>query len=344
MRTRLVMAGGVLALALFGGCKDERTVSEDDAPAEQAKTECRLLFDCGCEPGYATEGECVETRTPEYEQQWAAGRASGLTWDGSCLGTALDALDELGCQAPEVQPPGEENPDFEQDECERPCLPYHGDVELGAPCTPVSNDGFSNCAQGLFCFDGVCADPCALFDASLAEGEACRSGFEVLGNCAEELVCDAGGSDTCIALPGPGQPCPQGACAEGSWCQQIVTDTMCVALLANGGECNADEECISAYCQSDVCADVPEEGQPCTDRCTGALFCDAGTCSAGAAAGESCEARPCAFGLLCLEGVCDVGPGEGEPCADGQCAIEYVCGGDSICAARDAIVCSLFAF
>jgi hypothetical protein len=332
--------GVVLGLALVAGCKDGRTVDEADAAAEQAKTECNLLFECGCEPGYVDEAECVQAREPQYEGLWAPAREAGLTWDGRCLGAALDALDELGCRPPEIGPG--DGQDLDEDAaCERPCLPYHGDVELGAPCSNVGGNVFSNCAQGLFCAESVCVDPCDLFANAIAEGEPCRDGFEVLGDCAEGLVCDAGASDTCIALPGPGQACPQGACAEGSWCQQIGTDAMCVELLPVGGECDDGRACASAYCQAGTCADVPAEGEPCTDLCADALFCDGGVCSRGAAAGESCETRICEFGLVCLSGVCEPGPGEGEPCAEGQCAIDFTCGPEGTCEPREAIVCSL---
>ena len=328
---------GLSMTAIFA-CNGERTVSEEDAPREQAATECRLLFDCDCEPGYETEQECTEQRQDTYESQWGILRASDLTWDGSCLGAYLDELEGQGCAPPDLD---FDQDDFDDLECTAPCLPYHGNVGLGDACQVYSGVGFSNCAQGTVCFNEVCVDPCAGFDEGLAAGEACRDGFEVLGDCGEGLVCDAGGSDTCIALPGPGQACPQNQCAEGSFCQQIITDTMCVAQLPNGMACNDAEECIGGHCIQGSCSDLPQGGQPCAGECAEGFSCESGVCVAPAMEGQPCSTVSCDVGLVCVDSFCMAGPSEGQPCLEGQCAEAFMCGPEETCVPRRAAVCDL---
>lgn len=91
------------------------------------------------------------------------------------------------------------------------------------------------------------------------------------------------GSDTCQPLPGLGEPCPNAACAEGLWCQTIISDSSCAARLGPGSR---DEACLSESCSGGECSggggvlDRPGPNETCAGPCIDELVCAGGTCVA----------------------------------------------------------------
>ena len=75
-------------------------------------------------------------------------------------------------------------------------------------------------------------------------------------------------------------------------CDQFV-----VPLVAEGGTCSNDFECVVGRCLAGKCAALPAAGAPCTDdgKCATGAVCDAtATCIATRADGE-----PCTQGIQC---------------------------------------------
>jgi hypothetical protein len=223
------------------------------------------------------------------------GEQSGLTFDGSCLGAIVDALDDRGCG----QNPS--NDDDDDDECERPCLSYHGDGGVGQGCRDYGS--FSDCAQGLFCqitecFEdpcmGVCADPCRRAEA----GEPCNNTA-----CIDTLVCDYE-NDRCVGGPGPGDECAVYGCAVGSICD--FNDMLCKRLGDEGEACVLGQCASELFCITDpldptmgTCRGPADNGAPCMGhvQCK-SLNCPAGFCKAQPGKGDDC-AGTCASGLDC---------------------------------------------
>lgn len=83
----------------------------------------------------------------------------------------------------------------------------------GQPCT--SDDA---CTSG-WCRQSVCGGPPKLGDPCSFDGE-----------CGDALACDGA---ACVALPGPGQPCPDFRCAPGSSCRD-----------PNEQDANLDYQCV----------------------------------------------------------------------------------------------------
>jgi hypothetical protein len=132
----------------------------------------------------------------------------------------------------------------------------------------------------------------------LNEGDACDG---VTNPCCGDLVCDVGGSDTCV---------------QAAVC--IGEDGSCGVLTAGGpaAECCADLECVDDVCIpfQTPCADV---GEACSDL-----------------AGAN---PPCCDGLICVQGFCEVPEpkcvvegatcgGKGDPdCCDSLECVEGTC-------------------
>jgi hypothetical protein len=254
-------------------------IPENDLPEASAATLCELLFGCACENvAHPDEATCVETWRETTSADQLAAQEAGLTYDAQCAGNLLAMAEANGC-APQVE--------FD---CSSVCAAYHGQQGPGEPCTvPVANQpSWSDCAQGLWCF-GTCEDLCGVPQDSLGEGDACRDeDGQPLGQCDFEanLFCDFT-SNTCIALPGPGEPCYAGElCAAGAMCDWSGTDATCVPLPGEGETCTF--LCASGfYCDivdgsEGSCVGLPGEGQPCSPQgqCAADYFCDGDVCEA----------------------------------------------------------------
>ncbi len=166
------------------------------------------------------------------------------------------------------------------------------------------------CAPGLNCVDGVCAD-------GSPRGATCNGDWD----CADGLACEsyAGGSDTC-------QPSAEiyGVRAEGETCKET-------------GHCQA-----SLYCnhrgEIPVCAKQQQEGEECwsstspADACAPGTHCnipsasEAGICVVDGALGSPCDPfvlYECGEGE-CIDGTCQSQIPLGEPCsADDACYSGY---------------------
>lgn len=156
-----------------------------------------------------------------------------------------------------------------------------GHARLGESCEHARCDPGSFCdAAMLTC---VALAPAGAFCGSPAE---CRYGLD----------CDPGG--TCVALPGPGQPCT-GACRdEGTTCS--ATTGTCVKVGLAGAPCASSEDCSPVYrCDATRhCSAGLPLGSPCTAgvACAGdRAFCDVpdgavtGSCVLPKANGQPCQ-------------------------------------------------------
>ena len=153
-----------------------------------------------------------------------------------------------------------------------------------------------SCAGGT-CTAGVC---CLLTGATCAftgEGECC------VGACIQ-------GVGICGFIP-TGQLCTPGhdaECSSGS-CRPFDVGSFCDPNGA-GGTCRVNDDCVTALCQSGVCACAPASGS-----CGTAADCCNRPCYNGV-----CQFIP--TGQICL-------PGHDADCASGTCVpvdTGYVCG------------------
>jgi Dickkopf N-terminal cysteine-rich region len=107
-------------------------------------------------------------------------------------------------------------------------------------------------------FDSSGGEVCeAMFAGTVAAGQACAGDFEcVQGNYCQGLGAP-GSQGMCAALPGANEACPDGQCADGTYCKSGT----CAALEANGQGCEEPENCQSGYCDASaspaVCAEAP---------------------------------------------------------------------------------------
>ncbi len=120
-------------------------------------------------------------------------------------------------------------------------------VSLGKPCGEDQDHAQSaenECQDGLVCagfarkplHPGVCSAP-----GEVSAG--CTPGSDLNG-CAHGLNCSNG---TCVMPPGPGQSCFNGACLDGAYCDGAGH---CQALLADGGGCTQNEQCLGRNCDA----------------------------------------------------------------------------------------------
>lgn len=213
---------------------------------------------------------------------------------------------------------------------------FEGQVAPEEPCmiNEECMGGLSRCGFDPTCADACCPGACRYIDGPMDIGEPCNATI----TCVRGATCDQG---TCVALPGPGEPCDGSLCAAGSGCSY---DTFtCVERGPVGAACVFDEECVtSAYCAlnntctamvdtdepcdddracirvSDTCKDgrcrsPADPGQPCAYdwECVGWAFCHDATCTAYRGLGESCvdgfqSPQRCYGGLYCTAGACAV--------------------------------------
>jgi hypothetical protein len=248
-------------------------------------------------------------------------------------------------------------------------------------------DDWLGCAEGLTCSGGMCTS----FDFGLGLGEECEFWFdcggecttclpdpdsglrvcqirgglndtcEQYGDCADDLVCDAGTckgaaeGEYCYTMPCLGEafcasPCwafdgqetacnNSGSCvyfAGDGFCEPVAggpSDYVCRPYVAEGGACVPNgyvSFCdYGTFCNAEgVCVALAVEGEHCSEDgagdplCWGVFDCRSGVCVA-----------PCQVEQDCGDGeMCDVFAGECVPLPEGTCATDAQCGPNEYCA------------
>jgi hypothetical protein len=160
---------------------------------------------------------------------------------------------------------------------------------IGDPCTSL-------CEDGAYCgADSTC-------HALLPVGASC----DMVSLCGRALYCaglSGTGSGVCTPLPHEAEAC-EGSCAElGTICNGT-----CVAAGLAGDPCELAYDCSELYtCTGGVCGDYPSLGMACTTECSGASFCDDGTCveqqanGADCLYGEACKTHYCGDAGVCAD-------------------------------------------
>jgi hypothetical protein len=120
-------------------------VEPTEALSSYAAMACGLSEDCGCESG-CSDGEEGLLALHDYFTQ------AGYAFDCECLDERRAWVVSLGCE-PQSQIPMQEI--FGCGVCGF----WVGDKTEGEACS--GEPGLEGCAQGLACFDGVCASTCA---------------------------------------------------------------------------------------------------------------------------------------------------------------------------------------
>lgn len=309
-----------LSLVLTVGCIDH---DERPDPAELRgliETHCERAEACSCDAGNVA-ATCSDDLTDRWNTRVREGEERGLTFDSECFATLSADVENTAC----------EWINNSEQLCTRYCAVYYGVLQAGDACSSFDSL-VSNCAQGLTCSDGVCAEPCAALSGR-TEGEPCATqdvgryddcaiglscdnqtgvctALSVEGDlcsggndCGLDLVCDQD-SQRCVAAPGEGERCDFGVCADGLDCAWQSDD--------------------QRYCQARAL-----EGEPCTERrCSEELICNqASTCQVRPSAGSPCVYGECALGATCdfETDLCRELPLEGEPCLFNDCDFGLWC-------------------
>ncbi len=161
------------------------------------------------------------------------------------------------------------------------------------------------CEEDLECLPGL---ECymSVCTALPGEGQAC-----VQGDCAEDHFC--GVDDLCHGYRAAGQPCPEGdyACDDDLYCDSR-SDT-CAPYLGSGGDCaHASYACDDdLYCSpaSQTCRPYPGAGQSCDDSggdCADDHYCDAAqVCQPQKGDGGSCSEDEQCLSWDCFDSLCE---------------------------------------
>lgn len=233
---------------------------------------CEQIVGCTCRaPTYASVDECLTAVDAAVDAARQSAEIEGLQFEQGCYDEQLARIaGDLQCRTPS------EIDLTELISCPL-CSVVHGDKAAGATCTAFQYG--SDCADGLVCISvngntGVCTDVCN----ALAAGAVCvrEEGDQTfIDDCAEGLRCD-------------------------------LTSRQCAPLLADGGLCSADADCVGGYCDSTgACTPARGEGQACdAGRCGEHLVCEMDACVAAPAEGQACPAFVCAAGSSCTDGTC----------------------------------------
>jgi hypothetical protein len=288
----LAVITSLIGASLFSGCKP----GARDMCERYAVAYCKFQYQCcnareraqligfGGVTEHSSEEECVEERQrvlcsllAQYEDAERGGR---LEWDyegsNECLGAVETAANE--CSAEDFL-----SFQFGADGCAL------GELTSGL----VEND-----------------DTCFLSD-ECADDEALCTPEETDP---DEIVVTAKG--TCTPPPGVGDECPDGFCRDGSFCDVAVDPNVCVPLLDEGEDCDADLQCLTSNCEGAVCSAKRDNDAQCTSP---------GQCASG-------------FCDYYDTFTCQPLQGDGEPCADddecagGECNLN-----DNTCGAPDNI-------
>jgi len=189
-------------------------------------------------------------------------------------------------------------------------------------CTVALENGDA-CTLDAACASGFCARDsmlCATDARPLADGETCISNIDCVSQ-----AC----SNTCYTQCSESDECDTGEYCD--WQSQ-----RCQPLLENGSSCEADEDCVSAYCnRDDVCVTKPEIGDPCSgfSDCYPLGYCSGNVCTARKTPGQSCDRQDsCLEPYVCLEGSCKLPNLRCEPAPLGEgCTYFRFCADGAYC-------------
>lgn len=245
-------------------------VPEGQAASTMAAYACMAWVGCTCDVlGAQPVPSCRHGLNMSYEYLQSEADAHGLEYDGHCLAQHVADLAAIGC---------DDMPAMEDWSVTGPgrCAIWHGTKGLDDDCVSLGH-GISDCAQGLACWAGRCADPCA----AESVGERCGKVFDFA--CAANAVCV---SDECVDRSPPaeiGASCESGECVPGAFCRQLCPAEECtyecIEARDDGVLCNLDAECKSGFCAEGACATGPVTGEPCVaERCFEGRECVDGIC------------------------------------------------------------------
>ncbi len=291
------------------------------AVASLATTQCSFIDSCACDNEVA-QGDvesCEDAMTLKWQDRLDVGLSRELTLDMACLDSTLARMQAQECRWP-VSSIGHV--------CESFCAVYHGDLPLGSACT-AHDAQVSDCAQGLACVGGSCAEPCNVL-TGLQIGDTCRN--EEFGqpfdDCASGLSCDWD-TAACFQAARVGESCQNTQCADELFCDW--QSDQCRAPATEGQTCNEFPCADPLFCDWDanVCRSRAKIGESCLGvPCEEDSSCGpADLCIARPGIGESCQSGPCAEGVLCDWNTerCVAPPQADSPCLFGQCADETWC-------------------
>ena len=227
-----------------------------------------------------------------------------------------------------------------------------GTVDQGAACEIGSVCASNNCETSEAGTCGTCGSPAPGDEDPVAEGGSCvdhaDGGWRVLP-CADGLVCEQDGSETCVGLAGAGEECGlgfkhcAGSCGFSCSAQDNERGT-CVPRPGAGEACGAGPTSY-VYCQPGLTCVMPVNADG-----TG---WDEGHCQPHAAAGEGCSVSAsiydgtpaylaAAYGYqpsgglsaggtlpACAPGLDCLAPGDGD---EGTCGTATSCNGAFGCA------------
>lgn len=262
------------------------TTGDEGEP--DAAAVCAVWLGC-CTTQYADSAQCEAMVEARHAQLVDQQQTYGLIYDPACLEQQL--LEQAdGCPGGATRPA-----------CGR-CLLLHGDNAVGEACD-AGKYGSAECMQGLECRLGVCTDTCP----PRGMDEVCAEDGDIFATCAEGLVCDHGGSNTCVPRVAIGEACkPNVPCEAGAYCEPMMS--VCAAQLGPDAMCTGDAACadgLTCEVQSMLCKPVPQAGEACQAVCAAGFYCEAGTCAAELPEGAACAAdEACAGDLACVDQVC----------------------------------------
>ncbi|HEX6838894.1 MAG TPA: hypothetical protein VF334_20085 [Polyangia bacterium] len=190
-----------------------------------------------------------------------------------------------------------------------PCA-YTIDPTTNMPTTPLKLECDTSTGQ-LYC------DPTSMTCAALpGSGQTCLMQPlppGVFSQCAQGLVCDTGGTNTCRGPGMVGDDCTRIACDTTLYCDRSVTPNTCKTLPGLGEQCTQNFQCARPYfCNTQtgtppyLCAQPAQLGESCqTVPCDPTtLYCDTTTtmrtCKSKLPAGSTCTQSN-----MCLSGFCN---------------------------------------
>lgn len=234
-----------------------------DPREDHAEKICTAVLACECTvPPFADMGTCVAEIVGEFEEAEAKAAENGLVYDETCAAKVAAAYPTADCKYPE--------PSVTCDLCQV----VSGQRQVGDECTWYVYG--SDCAPNLVCLNSTCYAPCG----QTGEGQPCVPA-STINMCAEGLHCP-NETQTCVKLPGEGEPCPYFECADGFTCGAGV----CTTPLGEGENCEAVCCGDGLYCSheegGEVCkpriaggkACSPELPSSCVERCVDGFDCD----------------------------------------------------------------------
>lgn len=190
---------------------------------------------------------------------------------------------------------------------------FVGRMTANGPCMSASEcAGLAVCGFNPNCTDACCVGACRVLPGAAELGEPCPN-----GDCVAGSYCDfdpnTGNNTTCKAAPGLGQACGRGICAVGAVCDFTGDQAICVAPKKPGQRCYGNEECE----QPGSCRYDPNIGDQ--------------TCFRPAEAGGACNFDY--GGLQCMRfdhacgpsNTCEPLPGKNEACGNVPCAGDLFC-------------------